>query len=46
MADPLTGAALEAANRYIEIKRHLRGPREDDTQTVKDLLTWVLTIFA
>jgi hypothetical protein len=40
MATPLTGAALKAVEAYIDIKRKLRGPKEDDPQIIKDKLTW------
>jgi hypothetical protein len=41
MANPLTGAAKKAVDAYIDIKRKLRGPREDDPPDVKAKLTWV-----
>lgn len=41
MAAPLTGAAKDAAEDYVEIKRRLKGPRDNDPQGERDKLTWV-----
>jgi hypothetical protein len=40
MAEPLTGAALQAANEYVDIKRKLKGPRDGDNISTKLELTW------